>query len=134
MIFQALRSIRYSLLILIASGFMAHGAGAERMAKPGMKNKALEQDMMDAIKREGWKETPLRAVITSTEWRVVRNPRTGIILRRVLNGQVAVKTPAGQCRVFMIGIAQEHDGSKFGKSHFLSVGDNFDIACEDVQK
>jgi len=134
MIFQGLRSIRSILLILIVPTCMAQAADPERMAKPSMKNKALEQDMIDAITRQGWKETPLRAVITSSEWRVVRNPVTGIILRRTLNGQVAVKTPAGKCRVFMIGIAQEYDGSKYGKSRFLSVGDNFDIACEDVPK
>jgi len=132
-----------SILLLVSVTVLAQPGEAKsppvaaepvRMAKPGMKNKALEADMIAAIQQQGWKETPLRAVITSDEWRILRNQVTGIPLRRVLNGEVAVKTPAGKCRVFAIGIAQEHDGSKYGKSRYYSVGDSYDIECDDVKK
>lgn len=104
------------------------------MAKPGMTNAKLEQDLMNAIKDEGWTEVPLKAVITDKEWTINRHEISGLILSRTLYGEVAVKTEKGACRVFEIGIVQDHDGANYGRSKYHAVGGSYEIDCKAVEK
>ncbi|MBM4386423.1 MAG: hypothetical protein FJ088_01715 [Deltaproteobacteria bacterium] len=112
----------------------AKNLDAVRMPKAKMKNAQLEKDFLQAIKDEGWKEKPLRAVIGESDWNIVKHEWTGLILYRDIVGYVAVEYAPGKCRYFEISVEQDYTGSGYGKSRYGGVGYSEDIGCENVNK
>lgn len=104
-----------------------------RMAKAKMKNKSLESSMLKALKNDGWKEKPLRAVITDDEWTYKQNV-LGIVIARVINAQVAVKRDDGSCAIFSLSFIQDKNGKKWSKTKLNGVGGSWDINCKNVNK
>jgi len=107
---------------------------AVRLEKPAMSNSALEQTMMKIAGEQFPDMSPLRVSIADSKWTIVRDEITNVILYRTLGAEVAVKTATGTCRVYYIGFKQEYNGSSYGPTEFYSVGGNYDIRCENVNK
>jgi hypothetical protein len=100
---------------------------------PKMRNAALERSMAQALGENGWRQQVLKVVITSPEWRIHRTP-SGAIDFRSLNTTVALKEPDGRCRLFVISFKQQHQGGgRYGRTEQYGVGDNLDVACENVR-
>ncbi len=79
-------------------------------------------------------ETPLRAVITSDEWKIHRNDYTGVIEYRDAWTALAVKKTSGICWIFYMAIRQDYNGSGYGTTIFGAMGDGEEIPCENVNK
>ena len=107
---------------------------AVRMEKPAMVNPALEQAMMKITSEQFPDLTPLRVSIADKTWTIVRHEITGVILYRTIGAEVAVKTASGECKVYYQGFKQEYNGSGYGSTEHYSVGGNYAIKCENVNK
>ncbi len=104
---------------------------AVKLPSPAMRNAALEKEFMAALKE--WKETPLKVVITESDWTIQHHPITGAITSRTINTTVAFKKPDGSCRMFEISFRQQYQGKKYGKAQQYGVGDSADMPCENVK-
>jgi len=103
------------------------------LPKPKMANAALQQSMMAALKSNGWKQQMLRAVITDSQWQIHRNA-LGAILFRSIGAAVAMKEPDGRCRFFTLSFKQQYQGGGYGRTEQYGVGDNFEMACANVNR
>jgi len=102
------------------------------MPAPAQSNPALEKEMLAAITSAGWKETPVKAVITDNDWEINRNP-LGVILFRSIGAKVAVKTPEGTYKLFSLSFSQDYDGKNYGKTELYAVGDSLVIPFENIK-
>lgn len=103
------------------------------LPKPQMTNGALQQSMAAALKEQGWKETILRVVITDSQWKIHRNA-FGAIEFRSIGAAVALKGHNGECKYFTLSFKQDYRGGGYGKTQQYAVGDNFEMACSNVNK
>jgi hypothetical protein len=102
------------------------------MPSPAKSDPALEKAMLDAVKSAGWKETPVKAVITDKDWEINRNA-LGVILFRSMGAKVAVKTPEGTYKLFSLTFSQNYDGKNYGKTELYAVGDSLVILFENIK-
>ncbi len=103
-----------------------------RLPQPKMSNPGLQSAMASALKANGWHQQVLRVVITSAQWTIHRNA-FGVIMFRSVNTTVALKEQDGRCRLFEISFKQPYRGGGYGAAEQHGVGDNDDIACENVR-
>lgn len=104
-----------------------------RMPEPGMKNAQLEKEMIAVSDHDN--DKPLRVVITGKEWTVHRNAISGAIEYRTINAALATKRISdGTCRIFFLSYQQKYNGKTYGRTEPYGVGDNEEIACENVGK
>jgi hypothetical protein len=81
-----------------------------------------------------------RVVITANDWNIIRNKRTGAVIRRELVGYFADHMPSREdpCRVFTFGLQQQHDGTDFyGDYRLTGIGQDariLRIDCANVDK
>ena len=95
----------------------------------GQEDAKLEAEIIEAFKKKEWKEQPQKAIITSSDWLIVKNNLTGIPLRRLLTATVA-STREGKCIMQSFDFAQEFDGTGYtGKLYLYSVGSQDKIPC-----
>lgn len=99
---------------------------------PAQSNPELEKAMMDAIVTAGWKETPVKVVITDKDWTINRNA-LGVILFRSIGAKVAVKLPDNTYKLFSLTFNQDYDGSNYGKTDLYAVGDSMIILFENIK-
>lgn len=117
-----------------AQGVMAARHLAEaRMPKPVMKDSGVAAGMVDAIRKAGWKEKPLRSVISDGDFQFYRNI-FGTVIQRSVNGHVAVKRADGTCAVFFAQFNQKALGNGWSAVGLNAVWNSFDILCENVDK
>jgi hypothetical protein len=102
------------------------------MPTPAQSNPALEKEMLDAVTSAGWKETPVKAVITDNDWEINRNA-LGVILFRSMGAKVAVKTPEETYKLFSLTFKQDYDGKNYGKTELYAVGDSLVIPFENIK-
>jgi len=98
-----------------------------------MKNPALEQEMIAAIKGQGWtNEFPIKVVIIESDWRMIRDAFNNITDREINTHSVLKKTQGGTCRANDISFRQPYLGSeKFGKTQFYGFGlKSYPVNCE----
>ena len=104
-----------------------------RMPKPGMTDPGIAKGMLSAITRAGWKEKPVRAVITDSEWQLYRN-LFGVVTQRGINGVVAVKRPDGTCSVFFSQFNQSALSKGWSPVSLNITWSNRDIRCGNIGK
>jgi hypothetical protein len=102
------------------------------MPAPAQSNPTLEKEMLAAVTSAGWKETPVKAVITANDWEINRNA-LGVILFRSIGAKVAVKTPEGTYKLFSLTFSQDYDGKNYGKTQLYAVGDSLVIPFENIK-
>jgi hypothetical protein len=102
------------------------------MPSPAKTDPDLEKAMLAAVTEAGWKETPVKAVITDSDWEINRN-ELGIILFRSIGAKVAVKTPEETYKLFSLTFKQDYDGKNYGKTELYAVGDSQVIPFENIK-
>ncbi|HPX76304.1 MAG TPA: hypothetical protein PLW77_06970 [Bacteroidales bacterium] len=119
-------------LTQIAQDLKAKQLSKVRMPAGGALNTpALQQQAMKIWTGD---ETPLRVVVTDNDWTVRRNAISGAIEYREAWTAIAVKRTDGTCVVFDMALRQDYTGSGYGATKFGAIGDNQEIACENVNK
>jgi hypothetical protein len=98
----------------------------------------LESKMLTAIREHaksgGWEEDFKKIVVTSSEWTVVRNSATGIILGRYREGAACAKWPDGHCTFQYFDFWQDEQGGGYSNSvQYYAVGDQFTCNCDDIK-
>jgi hypothetical protein len=104
---------------------------AVSLPAPAMRNPTIENECIAALK--DWPETPLKVIITDSDWTIQRHPVSGAIVSRIINTTVAMKKQDGNCRMFQISFEQPYSGKKYGKARQYGVGDSADIQCDKVK-
>ncbi|GAA4470168.1 hypothetical protein GCM10023093_30920 [Nemorincola caseinilytica] len=100
----------------------------------GMKDAELEAKMLKAAQKkatdEHWKEKPMKVKISSEDWDVRRNELTGVVLNRVIRGNVYAIWPDGHCGYLEMSFVQNHDGTNFQNAlYYNSIGGQYDLDC-----
>lgn len=97
-------------------------ASKSPMPAPGMKDTKLQAEITAVVKAKaetaGWAQSVVYAYPKSTEWYTIRNNVTGIITGRSIRAIAVLKTKAGKCQWEEVSIAQNYDGTNYGKSYF----------------
>jgi hypothetical protein len=116
------------------SGEKLKGQGAE-IPPVAMTNAKLEQEMIQAIKGQGWKnESPIDIVIIESDWRINRDV-FGNILNREINTYAILKDNSGNCRGNDISFQQKYNGKSYGKTEFYGLGTkSIVVDCADYGK
>jgi hypothetical protein len=106
------------------------------MPKPKMKDKALVESMISALKNEGWEKGKKvqRVVITRDAWEIFRHAITGVILYRKIPAAAAFKTDDGECKYWNLSFKQGYDGKSYGKTVVGGVGSIVKLSCDNILK
>lgn len=97
------------------------------LPKAKMQDKQIEAGMLKAFNNSKGEGKVAR--IVESDWTIVRNETTGIILSRSIDGIIAF-TKNGKCQYQVFGFAQNYDGSKFQDGIYLmSEGSSKDLNC-----
>lgn len=108
-------------------------ASLGKLPEAKMSNTALEQEMIAAVKGQGWtNESPTKIVIIEPEWRIIRDAFNNITDREINTHTVLKSTKDGSCRANDISFRQPHTGNnKFGKTQFFGFGlISYSVKCE----
>lgn len=104
-----------------------------KLPEAKMTNAALEQEMIAAVKGQGWtNESPVKVVIIEPEWRIIRDAFNTITDRELNTHTVLKSTKDGSCRANDISFRQPHTGNNtFGKTQFFGFGlKSYAVKCE----
>lgn len=116
-------------LTVPANLFVAYDP-AKCLPKAQMTDKSIEENILKAFKAQGWKEEPKEARIVESNWTIVRNELTGVILKRTIDAIVA-STKEYKCQYQIFGFSQDYDGSKYLDAIYLdNIGDPKTISCK----
>jgi len=104
------------------------------LPKAGMKNAAMEQQMVTALNKLGWKENFTKVVINSTDWTVKKN-ELGIILYRIVAAVGIFKEFDGKCWYQEFTFRQDYTGGgKFDNNiKYNSYGGKKEIGCDKIK-
>jgi len=108
-------------------------ASLGKLPEAKMTNGALEQEMIAAVKGQGWtSEGPIKVVIIEPEWRMVRDAFGNITDREINTHTVLKSTNDGSCRANDISFRQPHTGNNtFGRTQFFGLGlKSYGVKCE----
>jgi hypothetical protein len=93
------------------------------------------QAKMKTVYEAQWKDCKVQNLRITSDWAVVRNELTGIIVGRVIDTAVAFMYKDGTCRWETVGFRQDaQGGGVYGETYFNGTGDGEDIACPNVNK
>jgi hypothetical protein len=110
-----------SFTLVKSSGTKIKGSSPE-VPQAQMNNPKLENEMIEAVKNQGWKnESPIDVVILESDWRIIRDGFNNITDREI-NTFVILKDKNGNCRANDISFRQPYNGKKFGKTSFYGLG------------
>jgi hypothetical protein len=120
-------------LLAIADSLHKEKISKVFLPKPKMVSDALQQSMAQALKSNRWNQEMLRVVITDSAWEIHRNA-FGAIIFRSIGAAVAMKEPDGRCRYFTLSFKQAYQGGGYGRTEQHGVGNNYEMACANVNK
>lgn len=108
--------------------------GSRTLPKAGMKNPAMEQQMVAALNKLGWKENFTKVVITSADW-VIKKNDLGVILYRIVGAVGIFKDFNGKCMYQEFTFRQDYaGGGKFDNViKYNSYGGKREIGCDKVK-
>jgi hypothetical protein len=104
------------------------------LPKAGMNNPAMEQQMVAALNKLGWKEHFTKVVINSSDWTVKKN-ELGVILYRIVSAVGIFKDYDGKCMYQEFTFRQDYaGGGKFDNAvKYNSYGSKREIGCDKVK-
>lgn len=108
-------------------------ASLGKLPNAQMSNGALEQEMIAAVKGQGWtNEGPVKVVIIEPDWRFIRDAFNVVTDREINTHTVLKSTKDGSCRANDISFRQPHLGNnKFAKTQFYGLGlKSYPVKCE----
>lgn len=89
----------------------------QRLPKEGLVDDALKTQTLDAAKNWAskwqWKETVTKAYFSGADWSIVRNRKTGIIIRKEIRGVIVMSRPDGKCSFHHCAFGQEYEGNAY---------------------
>jgi len=105
---------------------------SRQLPKAGMKNAALEQQMLAAANGLGWNDHFQKVIITSSAWVVSKNELTGAILYRYVGAVATTKSADGKCYYQEFGFRQDYTGGGNYSStvKYNSYGSKREIGCD----
>ena len=105
------------------------------LPKAGMNNAALEQQMLTAANKLGWKNIFLKAVITSSSWSISKNELTGAILYRYVSAVCTTKEYDGKCYYQEFTFRQDYTGggNYSNTIKYNSYGSKREIGCDKIK-
>lgn len=115
---------------LTKSGDVTAALGA--LPKAQMSNANLEQEMIQAVKSQGWtNEYPVKVVIIEPAWRIIRDVFGKIIHREINTNVILKKNADGSCRINDISFIQLYTGNnQYGGTKFYGMGlKSYSVAC-----
>jgi hypothetical protein len=96
---------------------------------------ATLQAKMKTVYEAQWKDCKVQNLRITSDWAVVRNELTGIIIARVIDAAVAFQYKDGTCRWEYVQFKQDaQGGGTYGETYFNGTGDGGEIACPNVNK
>jgi hypothetical protein len=100
----------------------------------GMKDAALEAGILKCIQNHaasmGWKEKFTKVKISSTDWYIITNEYTGVILGRSLDAYCLATWPDGHCTAQVFSFRQQYNGSGYSKAFICDgTGKQEDVDC-----
>ena len=103
--------------------------------KPGMVNASLEQQALKLVNAkaaaDGWKEKYTKAKIESTDWVIIKDEYTGVILHRRIDMQLYGVWPDGKCKMVGFEFQEEYTGGgNYGSLQYTGIGDMYQVICE----
>lgn len=108
-----------------------------KLPAPGMKDAALESELLAEMQGKFKGQTPIKVVIMSKDWGYNRHKVSGVIISRTISAGVALKYDDGSCHfVEFLFDQQNQGGTTYGKSAFGGTnlsGKNFIIPCDNVK-
>lgn len=120
--FNQMKALAEKAVIADCEMMNAMEAARKPMPEPGMKDPKLNAEITAVVKAKaaqaGWPQTVVYVYPKSTEWFTIRNKATGIITGRSIRAIVVMKTTGGKCQWEEVSIAQNFDGTNYGKSYF----------------
>ena len=106
---------------------------ANCLPKALMTDKVIEENILKAFKAQGWKEQPKVVRIMDTNWTIVRNEVSGVIIKRTIDAIVA-STKGYKCQYQVFGFSQNYDRAKYQTEIYLdNIGDPKEISCKCIQ-
>ena len=80
---------------------------------------------------DGWKEKYTKVKIESTDWGIIKNEYTGVIIKRRIDMQIYGVWPDGKCKMVGFGFEEEYSGGdKYGSLRYTGIGDMTQVICE----
>ena len=120
--FEKMKVLAEKSVISDCEQLNAMEAARKPMPEPGMNDTKLNAEITAVVKakaaQSGWPQTVVYVYPKSTEWFTIRNKATGIITGRSIRAIVVMKTSGGKCQWEEVSIAQNFDGTNYGKSYF----------------
>ena len=98
-----------------------------------MSNAALDQEMVAAVKSQGWTNaSATKVAIIEPEWRIIRDAFNNITDREINTHSVLKSTKDGGCRANDISFRQPYIGNdKYGKTQFYGMElKSYGVKCE----
>mgnify|MGYP000459956422 CR=1 FL=1 len=110
-----------SFILIKDSGSKVKGQ-SEELPNPKMKNAKLEKEMIEAVKKQGWKnEHPIGVIILENDWRIIKDA-LGNIIAKEINTFIILKDNNGNCRANDISFRQTYKGHSYGPTEFYGFG------------
>ncbi len=103
----------------------------ETLLKP---DPALHHALVEAARRKAaeahWEENFVVASVMSYDWKMQREPATGVLVGRGIEAAVGSRTSDGQCGYKEMLFVQEHDGRGFtGPIEVSASGPSTPVQC-----
>ncbi|MBL7723721.1 MAG: hypothetical protein JNK27_06215 [Chitinophagaceae bacterium] len=104
------------------------------LPKAGMKNTAMEQQMVAALNKLGWKEHFTKVIINSPDWTIKKN-ELGVILYRIVSAVGIFKDHDGKCMYQEFTFRQDYTGGGNYSStiKYNSYGGKREIGCDKLK-
>ena len=107
---------------------------AVKMPAAGMRNPALEKQIMDVENAGPGESQMIRVVITDRDWTPLRHEATGVLIGRAITTTVAIKGGDGVCFQQSRTYTQNYNGKTYSGLRLDGTGRETEMACENAMK
>lgn len=97
------------------------------------KDAATETLFKQTFAAQGWNETILIINLRDTDWSIVKNEYTGVIVGRAQTAAIAAKNKNGDCILYIFTIMQDYNGSGYQTTAHRRTHDAAPMLCENVK-
>lgn len=96
------------------------------------KDVSTENIFKKAFIAEGWNETIAVVNLRDTDWKIVKNPNTGVIIGRSQTASIATKNQSGDCILYLFTIIQDYTGSGYQSNARRSSHNAVPMSCNTI--
>ncbi len=111
------------------------------LPKAGMTNVALQNKILAELKKvsieKKWGDDFKKVIITSTDWYIVRNNLTSVIIKRSIDVVATMtneKVSPGKCFFVEHKFSQQHTGTGYSETlTYEGIGGTYEILCDKIK-